>query len=257
MYTYLFSLILIFIYMNILYIIATLKHKYSIVDTGWGIGFIILSITTLINNINNITVLNLIPNILVMIWGFRLSIHIFKRNFNKPEDFRYQKMRLNFGENAYIKSYLYIFMLQGFIMFLVSMPITLSNNYTLNHLNIFNIIGIILWIFGFIFESIGDYQLKKFIQNKNKKTSIMQEGLWKYTRHPNYFGESVMWFGIFLSTLYNGKFVLGIISPITITYLLIFVSGIPLLEKNFKDNKEFIEYSKKTSKFIPWFRKES
>ncbi|MDD3995458.1 MAG: DUF1295 domain-containing protein, partial [Bacilli bacterium] len=158
-------------------------------------------------------------------------------------------------KNVNINAYFKIFMLQGLLMSIISLPIIFFNASNLEKLNLLNIFGIIIWIIGYIFEVVGDYQLKKFIKNSNNKGKIMTSGLWKYTRHPNYFGESVMWWGIFLITINSSLGYFGIISPIFITFLLVFVSGIPLLEKKYENNKEFQEYAKKTSKFIPWFVK--
>ena len=250
--TYLFSIILIFIYMNIFFIVAILKKNNSIVDIGWGLGFVIISITTLLLN-DNYTFINILPNLLVTIWGLRLFSHILKRNYNKPEDFRYATWRNEWGKNFIVRSYFQIFMLQGLLMFIISLPIIYNNDISNNTLTIVNFIGLLIWLIGFSFEAIGDYQLKIFIQNINNKNHIMTTGLWKYTRHPNYFGEALLWWGMLLLVYYDNIFIL--ISPITITFLLLFISGIPLLEKKYKDNKEFKKYAKETNKFIPWFPK--
>ena len=247
--------IIIFIYMSILFIIGTIKKNNSIVDVGWGLGFIVIAISTLLFS-NNYSPTRIIISALVIIWGTRLSTHIYKRNRNKPEDFRYMEMRKKFGKHILIKSYLYIYMLQGLLMAIISLPIILNNTYKSN-INAFTIIGIIIWITGFIFESIGDYQLKRFITNPNNKGKIMDKGLFKYTRHPNYFGESLMWIGIFFTSIIKFNSLIGIISPLLITYLLVYVSGVPLLEKAFDNNLAYQEYKKRTSKFIPWFRKEN
>lgn len=249
--------IIIFVYMNILYLIGRIKKNNSIVDIGWGIGFILVSLSSLLSNnlLDNINIRIIIPNILVILWGSRLAIHIFKRNFGKEEDYRYKKMRKDFGKYVNIKSYFFIFMLQGFIMFIISLPLVFNNISNTNSIYLTDVIGLIIWAIGYYFEVMGDYQLKNFIKDNNNKGKIMKYGLWKYTRHPNYFGESVMWVGIFIMTIQSKLGILGIISPMLITYLLLFVSGIPLLEKRYENNLEFIEYKSRTNKFIPWFNK--
>ncbi len=253
--TLLLTLIVVFIYMNIVFLIA-LKHKNNgLVDVGWGFGFVVISIFSLLINIDKFLIIKLIPTILVMLWGFRLSYYLFKRNYKKEEDYRYKDMRQRWGNKVNINAYFKVFMLQGLLMSTIALPIIFFNASNLEKLNLLNIFGIIIWIIGYIFEVIGDYQLKKFIKNPNNKGKIMTSGLWKYTRHPNYFGESVMWWGIFLITINSSLSYYGIISPIFITFLLVFISGIPLLEKKYENNKEFQEYAKKTSKFIPWFVK--
>ncbi|MDD3241971.1 MAG: DUF1295 domain-containing protein [Bacilli bacterium] len=246
-------LAIIFIYMNILFIIAVVKKNNSIVDIGWGLGFVITSILTLINK--NINLFLLLPTVLIFLWGSRLSYHIFKRNFGKEEDYRYQNMRKSFGKYFYLKSYFYIFMFQGLMMSIILMPTVVYNYSNIDSLTLNNIVGLFIWIFGYFFEVVGDYQLKKHISKKENKGKLMTSGLWKYTRHPNYFGESTMWWGIFIITINSKIGIFGIISPLLITFLLVYVSGVPLLEKKYQDNKEFIEYKKVTSKFIPWFVK--
>lgn len=251
-------LISIFIYMNIFYLIGLKTKNNSVVDIGWGLGFILVAIISLVSSLiinNNYPIINLVPNILVILWGGRLAFHIFKRNNKKEEDYRYKEMRKSWGKKVNIKAYFNVFMLQGLIMFIVSLPVTLNNMFTSKSLLIIDIIGLIIWLIGYYFEVVGDYQLKMFISNPTNKGKIMQSGLWKYTRHPNYFGESVMWFGMFIISINTSISLIGIISPLLITTLLLFVSGIPLLEKKYIGNKEFELYASKTSKFIPWFRK--
>jgi steroid 5-alpha reductase family enzyme len=117
------------------------------------------------------------------------------------------------------------------------------------------VIGLLVWIIGYFFEVGGDYQLDEFLKLKKKPTKYLESGLWKYTRHPNYFGESTMWWGIFISTLAINKIVLiALISPVLITFLLTRVSGIPLLEKRWSGDPEWEQYKKQTSAFIPWFK---
>ena len=140
-------------------------------------------------------------------------------------------------------------------MIIIAYPIILNNDTASGSLGILEIIGLAIWIVGFIFESFGDKQLKDFISDKKNKGLIMKEGLWKYTRHPNYFGEATMWWGIFIISFSSKSGIIGIISPMIITLMLLFVSGVPMLEKHYKDNKEFQEYAKVTSKFLPWLPK--
>lgn len=252
---YLIVALVIIIYMSLFYLLSVKKKNYGLVDIGWGFGFIVISLTSLSFNFNNLHLKLLIPNILVLLWGLRLSYHLFKRNFNKEEDYRYKEMRNRWRDKANLNAFFKVFMLQGLLMYIVSLPIIINNLYQTELIDQYIYLGIIVWVIGYIFEVIGDYQLKKFISLQKNKGKIMKSGLWKYTRHPNYFGEAVMWWGLFLIVI-NLKYGLyTIISPILITYLLVYVSGIPLLEKKYNNNPEFQEYAKRTSKFIPWFNK--
>lgn len=245
----LYSFVLIFIYANFWFVISLITKRNDIADIAWGLGYILLTLYFWIST--ETTDRAILIYSLVILWGLRLAIHVAYRNKGKKEDHRYANWRKEWGKYFYFRSYLQVYLLQGLFLLVIAFPITLvSSNYQ-PALNILDVIGLLIWMLGFYFEAVGDYQLLKFIQNPANKGKIMKSGLWKYTRHPNYFGEVAMWWGIFLIALssYNGWFAL--ISPLTITFLLLFVSGVPLLEKKYKDNADFQEYAKKTSAFFP------
>ena len=249
------ALIFILIYFTVFFIIAVIKKNNAVVDIGWGLGFVLVSYFVVLK-IGSINFRSLIVILFVTIWGLRLAYHIFKRNKGKPEDFRYAKWRKEWN-NFYLRSFFQVFIFQGLLMFIiVSSVINIISNPG-SSLTLFDGIGIIIWIIGFIFESVGDRQLKEYINRPEDKKDghIMKEGLWKYTRHPNYFGEATMWWGIYIIGLSIPNSWIFIISSITITYLLLYVSGVPLLEKKYADDEEFQEYAKHTNKFFPWFRK--
>lgn len=233
------SAVLIWVYMTGWYFLSLVKKRNDIADIAWGLGFILV---TIFNLIFNPTSKLLISLILVSIWGIRLASHIYQRNKNKKEDYRYQQ----FKSNPYFKVYL----TQGVFMWLICSPIINS----VGNLKLLNYFGILVWVIGFYFESTADKQLKDFIKNPKNKGKIMQSGLWAYSRHPNYFGEVTMWWGIWLLNFYSNWW--PIIGPLTITFLILKVSGVPLLEKKYNGNKEFENYKKRVSVFIPWFPKE-
>jgi len=252
---------IIWVYFFIIFIIAQIKRNNSIVDMGWGPGFVLVAIATLVLSFLETGVFPIggfIVAILVSIWGIRLFFHISIRNWNKPEDFRYVDMRKKWGPKwASLKAYINVFFSQGIFMFVISTSIILSNQYPNPNLGLTQYVmigvGVFLWMIGFLFEAVGDAQLRTFIKNPANKGKIMKTGLWKYTRHPNYFGEALMWWAIFVVSVFSTTKVgiIGLISPVVITYLLVFVSGVPLLEKKYKNNPEFQEYAKKTSIFFP------
>ena len=244
----------VFIYMTIFFIVAQFVKNNSIVDMGWGLGFVVIAIYTLLTT-GNYNSQSIIVTALVVVWGTRLFYHIIIRNLGKPEDFRYVAMRKKWGKWVILNAFLRVFMLQGVLMLIIAYPIIMNNASSGGKLGAIEIIGLVIWIVGFLFEAIGDKQLKNFIGNKKNKGHLMKEGLRKYTRHPNYFGEATMWWGIFIISLSSASGIVGIISPIIITLLLLYVSGVPMLEKHYKDNKEFQSYAKYTSVFIPWFPK--
>ena len=246
--------ILLVVYFTIFFVIAQILKNNSIVDIGWGLGFVVLSVYSLIYTsiTSTLTFTQIIITILVGLWGLRLFTYIGIRNFKKPEDFRYIQMRKKWGQkNVFMKAYFKVFMAQAAFMFIISLPILSAYTTTKNANSIFLILGIVVFLIGLIFESVGDYQLRTFVKNINNKGHIMQSGLWKYTRHPNYFGETLIWWGIWIIVLSLPYFYISIISPVLITFLLLFVSGVPLLEKKYKNNPEFQEYAKRTSIFFP------
>ena len=234
------TIALVWAYMTAWYLFSLYKKRNDVADTAWGIGVVVLSLFCFILNP---TIKQLVTFILILIWGGRLSWHIYKRNKNKPEDYRYQKFKKN--------SYLTVFMTQGFLLWLISF------SYIFSDFNFFwfNYLGILVWVAGFSFEAIADFQLKNFLKNPKNKGEILQSGLWAYSRHPNYFGESLLWWGIWLFNLFLNQNWWTIIGPLTITYLITKVSGVPLLENKMSQDPKFQDYRRRVSVFIPWFPK--
>ncbi len=247
-------IVLIFYYF-ILFFIGQLMKNNSIVDIAWGMGFIILALYSLFH-LSEVGPKNVLIVALIVFWGLRLSYHVAKRNLGKPEDRRYLEMRKHWGDSfPLLKAFFGVYMVQLILMYLIALPILLINLKANAGINYLDIIGISVWLLGYIFESVGDAQLAHFIKKPENKGKIMTSGLWQYTRHPNYFGEATMWWGISILAISVPLGWIGLISPILITFLLVFVSGVPLLENKYKDRPDFIIYKKKTSMFIPWFPK--
>ena len=247
---FLISGIILFLYFLVFFLIGQLINNNSIVDFGWGLGFVVLSVIYFaITNPVNMTAI--LVSALVTIWGLRLSFHIAKRNFGKPEDFRYIEMKKNWGKHPMFHAFFKVYMLQAFLMYLIATPIMVAFFSGSNTFNLFTGIGVGVWFVGFCFEVIGDLQLKNFRKNKENKGKILKTGLWKYTRHPNYFGEAAMWWGIFIIVAPSNLGLWALSSPVLLTYLLLFVSGVPLLEEKLKDNEAYQEYAEVTSIFFP------
>ncbi len=236
--------------MNLWFVISLIKKRNDVADEAWGLGFIVLAWVSLILS-GNIFLQNILVNIIVTFWGLRLFIHLNKRHRGNPEDSRYLKWRNEWGKWFLIRSYFQVFMLQGFFLFLVAIPILIINKNINSFFNLFSILGFSVWLVGFLIESTADKQLSNFIRNPINKGKIMEGGLWRYSRHPNYFGEVSQWWGIWLICLLVPGGIFGIVGPITITTLILFVSGVPLLEKKYKGRPDFEEYKRKTSVFIP------
>lgn len=247
-------ILLIFIYFLLFFIVGTAIRNNSIVDMGWGIGFVLVAwFVFLLHGPHSLP--QIIITGLVSVWGLRLFYHIMKRNLGKPEDFRYAKWREEWGKWLIPRSFLQVYMLQGFFMYIISLSVSLPKDAGNFYSTPLMVAGLVIWITGFFFEAVGDYQLKVFLADSSNRGKIMNRGLWNYTRHPNYFGEATMWWGIFLLALSGGASLLAVLSPLTITGLLLFVSGVPLLEKAMADKPGYAEYAARTSIFVPWFPK--
>lgn len=243
----------IFVYMTIWFLIAIAIKRNDIADIAWGLGFSTLAVLVPRNGQFS---QDLVIRLLIIVWGVRLSCYIYRRLAAKSEDYRYQQWRQQCGKWVFIRSYLHVFILQGVFMLLISAPIIIASTSLLQPHPVFYWIGLCVWVVGCIFECVGDWQLSQFTKNRKHSKAIMKLGLWKFTRHPNYFGEVTQWWGIFcmVCTMQYGWF--AIISPITITVLILGVSGIPMLEQRYKGISEYDDYKKRTSPFFPWFPKQ-
>ena len=246
--------IILFLYMNFWFVVSLLMKRNDVADVAWGLGFVLLAWVSLFISETN-SILGIIVTLFVTVWGLRLAWHVHSRNKGKTEDYRYLAWRKQWGKWFYMRSYAQVYMLQGTLLFLIALPVLVINNNLGGDVNILAMLGIVVWIIGFFFEVVGDSQLARFIKNKDNQGKLMTTGLWRYTRHPNYFGEVTLWWGIWLIALSVSGGWLGIIGPITITFLILKVSGIPMLEKKMEENPDFAEYKSKTSVFIPLPRK--
>ncbi len=236
------------VYMTCWFIISIIQKRNDIADIAWGLGFVLVAWLSFY--LSGFSQKGLLVNGLVTIWGLRLAWHIYKRNRNKPEDSRYLEWRKTWNY-FYLRSYSQVFLLQGIFLYLISLPVIFINYNASSNFGFLEIIGLLVWGIGFYFESKGDAELKEFISNPVNKGKLMDKGLWKYSRHPNYFGEVTQWWGIFVIALSISGSLFTIIGPLTITTLILFVSGVPLLEKKYDGRPDWEEYKKRTSVFIP------
>jgi len=254
---FLITLLVASFYQTGMYIFSRVLKRTDIVDVGWGMGFVIVSFFWLMVN-PVISVSYGIILLCVSLWGTRLSFHIAQRFFShKKEDRRYVDMR---KEWKWVKTrtYFQVFLLQGVLLSVILFPVYL---HSIAHINTFLPLvlgGFILWSIGFYYQVVGDFQLTQFIKNKTpeSKDQMMKTGVWSQTRHPNYFGEILMWWGIWIMTLvsFNPVFIIvTAMGPLTITLLLRYVSGVPMLEKHWKEKygTEFEEYKDTTQMLLP------
>jgi len=253
-----FALYFIWAYFTACFILSLILRRNDVADVAWGAGFVLVSIAVLLRSDMGIQVdRSLLVAALVCIWGVRLSSHIFARNIRKPEDARYAKWRSEWGSFFILRSYLQVFLLQGVLMYLIVTPVLLVHIYRGGAFGILDLLGLCVWIFGFYFESRGDRELRTFLRDPQNKGKILDTGLWRFTRHPNYFGEVMQWWGLGIIALSVPYGYVGIIGPLTISILILKVSGIPMLEKSMEKNPLFDTYRKTTSAFFPFPPKKS
>ena len=237
--------------------VAYFKNRYDLIDPAWGLVFISIAVVAFSGQavIAALSVQSLVL-LLVITWGIRLYWHLSARwEHNKIEDRRYSDLRAkyekSFGGLA-VNMYVRVYLVQAILAMVISLPVILLNTVDVQQISWISIVGLLVWMIGFYFEAIGDAQLAAFVKNNKKKGALMTKGLWKYTRHPNYFGEVTQWWGIFIiiAPLLSNWWI-AIIGPIVISVLIILITGVPLTEKHFAGRPGWDAYKRRTSKFLP------
>jgi steroid 5-alpha reductase family enzyme len=238
--------------MVVLWIVSLAIKNASIVDIFWGAGFAAIAAITF-ELTHGYHPRKLLITALAVIWGSRLAVHIGWRNHGKGEDFRYQAMRRRIGDRFALVSLFAVFGLQGLLMWVISLPLQFGQlSGEPARLTWLDFSGAALWLIGFGFEAIGDLQLTLFRIDPANKGQVMDRGLWAYTRHPNYFGDALLWWGFFAIALATPRGWWTVLSPVLMTTLLMKVSGVALLEKTLvKTRPEYRDYVQRTSAFIP------
>lgn len=238
--------------MTLLWLLSVYLKNASIVDPFWGTGFVVLA-WFYFSQTGGADGRNLLITSLATIWGLRLSLYLLWRNRGKGEDPRYRQFRQNYGPDRYWWfSFFQVFLLQGVLMLLVSTPL-LGAQIRGAGLNWLDGVATAVFLIGFAFEAGGDFQLARFKANPANKGKLLTSGFWRYTRHPNYFGDSAVWWSFGLFSLAAGS-IWATLGAVLMTVLIIRVSGVALLEKNLKQSKPGYEaYVKNTNAFFPWF----
>lgn len=251
---YLLAFAAIMLMMTLLWLVSIKLRNVSIVDLFWGFGFVVAGWVYFINT-EGFETRKILLMSLVTVWGLRLSIYLAWRNLGKGEDFRYQKFRKDFGDGYWWYSFFSVFLLQGILMWLISVPLLGAQFYPEKTLGVLDFIGVAIWVIGFVFEAGGDLQLARFKANPANRGKVLDTGFWHFTRHPNYFGDAAVWTGYGLICISGGSY-WPVLGSVLMTALIIKVSGLALLEKTLNTTKPgYQEYVRKTSAFIPWFPK--
>jgi steroid 5-alpha reductase family enzyme len=239
--------------MILLWVISLALRNSSIVDIFWGTGFVVVAWATYLLAEGGYPPRQWLMLALVTVWGLRLSVHILRRNWGKPEDFRYAKWRQESGARWWWFSFFKVFLLQGILLWIISAPLVAAIvSPTPASLGLLEATAVIVWAVGFFFEAVGDWQLERFKADPANRGRVMDHGVWRYTRHPNYFGDAAQWWGFWLIAAATGWGALTVFSPLLMTFLLVRVSGVALLEKTMAEAKPgYRDYMERTSAFVP------
>lgn len=238
-------------FMTLVWVLSLIKRDASVVDPFWGVGFIVAAVSYFLLT-DGFTGRRLLGLALVSVWGLRLAIYLAWRNRGKGEDPRYRAMRAKRPKNFWWFSYFQVFLLQSLLLWLVAAPLAAAEGGDrVGEFVSLDVIGAVIWVIGFVFEVVGDFQLVAFRRDPTNKGKVLQTGLWRYSRHPNYFGEALIWWGMwFIAAAAHGYW--SVYGPVLITLLLLRVSGVTLLEKSLKETKPgYVEYVRRTSAFFP------
>jgi len=228
------------------------------IDIAWGLSCIVIVTTVFMASERTFNeFLSTLVLLLVFAWGFRLALHIYQRwSRTAHEDHRYADMRKKYAKKpggVAVNMYLKVFVVQAVLAVVICTPAIIALSQGVADVSLLAWVGLIVWCVGFYFEAVGDYQLKQFIAKPDNKGRLMESGVWKYTRHPNYFGEITQWWGIYAVACAAAPALwwLSLIGPLTITILLVYISGVPLTERHFEGRKGWAEYKRRTSKLFP------
>lgn len=231
------------------WLISVIRRDVSIVDSLWSLLFL-LALLTYLAVTDTAGPRSWLITVLVAVWALRLSLYITVRNHGEPEDRRYQAIRRNNEPHFWFKSLFIVFLLQGFLAWVICLPAlaAVSGQTAPGPLDF---LGLALWLVGMYFEVLGDWQLARFRRAKRETGAVLDTGLWRYTRHPNYFGEALLWWGIYLIALSAGAW-WTVFAPLLMTFLLLRVSGVALLEKDIADRRPaYRDYIRRTNAFFP------
>ncbi|WP_233200232.1 DUF1295 domain-containing protein [Blastopirellula marina] len=243
--------------MTLVWLISLWRKDASVVDIFWGLGFVLVAWTNYALSPQP-SVYHLLLPLLTTIWGVRLSVHLFWRNHGKPEDYRYAAMREHWGAAFPWVSLLTVFALQGAVMWIVSLPLQVGIALADRQIVWLIVLGVLGWAKGLFFEAVGDWQLARFRANPDNQGQVLNTGLWRYTRHPNYYGDFVVWWSLYLVAVGQSGAWWTAIGPAAMSIFLMKVSGVTLLEHSLSKKKPgYAEYVARTNAFFPGLPKRS
>ncbi|HVK23404.1 MAG TPA: DUF1295 domain-containing protein [Actinokineospora sp.] len=230
--------------------ISVSRRKYDTIDTVWGLGFAVVAVVTFALSDGAIAY-RLVLTALTVIWGVRLAVHLHLRNHGKPEDRRYAAIEAKAKGNPKAHMFRVVFLTQAAILWFVSAPVQLGQ-YGQDSFGVLAYLGVALWVVGFAFETVGDWQLSRFKADPASKGKVLDTGLWRFTRHPNYFGDACVWWGLYLIACHSWVGAATLPAPILMTFLLAKGTGKPMTEKHLSSSRPgYADYAARTSGFFP------
>jgi len=238
----------VWVYMTTWFVVAIVERRDDVVDTAWGLGFAAIAAFFAARTEGSRT---LLVAFIVAFWGIRLALHINRRNRRRGEDFRYVELRRRWRRFFVLRTYIQVFMLQGAFMVVISLPVIAVGASSPSELSVLDFLGITVAVAGVFIEATADAQLERFRRRRVRKTKFLQQGLWAWSRHPNYFGETLVWWGLWLVSLSTPYGPWAILGPLAITFLLTKVTGIPMLERKYEGDPEFESYKARVNAFVP------
>ncbi|MFI6908232.1 DUF1295 domain-containing protein [Nonomuraea sp. NPDC050394] len=231
--------------------VAIKAGKHAVIDVAWGLGFTLIALTAFLQSADGDLPRRVLLALLTCLWGVRLALHLGRRVAAGGEDPRYMALLAKAPGNRDAYAFRIIYLTQGLIMLFVSLPIQVGMT-TTGPVGWLGWAGVTLWLVGFVFETVGDRQLARFRADPANKGRVLDTGLWRYTRHPNYFGDAAVWWGLFLIAAERWPGVLTILSPVVMTYFLLAKTGKPMLERQLSSTRPgYADYIRRTSGFVP------
>ena len=234
------------------FVASRIARKHSVIDTAWGLLFAAVAVATFaVSSGHGSTAQRWLLLVLPVLWGLRLAQHIGRRTIGKPEDPRYAELLAKAKGNPDLYALRMVYLLQGVLAFLIAAPI-LVGAYESGGVGLLGWLGVAVWLVGIFFEAVGDAQLERFRNDPANKGHVIDRGLWRYTRHPNYFGDACVWWGIFLVAAQHWPGVLTLPAPVLMTLLLTKGSGARILARHMARRDGWADYAARTSAFVPW-----
>ena len=235
---------------TLLWIVSLVIRDSSIADVFWGAGFVLVGWAVFLTA-DGFDGRRVLLMLLPSLWGLRLTAYLARRNLGKGEDYRYTAMREKWGAKWWWWSYLQVFLFQGLLIWIVSLPVQAGQVPDPPDLGWMAAAGTAIWLAGFLTEGIADLQLARFKADPDNKGRVMDRGLWRYSRHPNYFGNFLVWWGIWIVAAEAGAY-WTVIGPLLMSFLLLRVSGVAMLERTITERRPaYAEYIRTTAAFFP------